>query len=330
MRPDHTYAEAIKFRRENKHRYWCNYQSHGVPGDDPGAARDRLLSGEVVVVDNKPRFKIRKGATVYTIGSCFARNVERSLKRQGFHVPTVEVEIDKDIYTGNTPFHNTVLNKYNAHSMAEEILRGLDDEPDPQLIEVEDGQWYDPQACFTKFMPYEEALALRRRLDELARHVATADVVVMTLGLVETWFDTETNVVFNGLNAGSMKHSARRTTGFFIATVDQVVEVLSGALEKLVRRNPQVKVVVTVSPVPLNQTFTDSDVIMANTYSKAVLRVAAQMLKARFPWVDYFPSYEMVMHSPRALTWGKDQVHVTPPVVEKVIEAFSSRYIESD
>jgi len=327
VRPDHTYAEVARFRKENTHRYWCNYSSHAVPADDPASARNRLKSGEVVIVENKPRFTIQKGATVYTIGSCFARNVERSLKRQGFRVPTIELEIDKGIYTGNTPFHNTVLNKYNAHSMAEEILRGLEQEPDPQLIEVEPGQWYDPQTCFTRFMPYEEALALRRKLDDLARDVVTADLVVMTLGLVETWFDMESGVVFNGLNAGSMKHSARKTTGFFNATVDQVVDVLSDALEKLVARNPEVKVVVTVSPVPLGQTFTDVDVIMANTYSKAVLRVAAQMLTARFAWVDYFPSYEMVMHSPRAITWADDQVHVSPPVVEQVIQTFSNRYI---
>src|SRR3546814_16921003 len=92
-------------------------------------------------------------------------------------------------------------------------------------------------------------------------------------------------------------------TGFFSATVDQVVSVLSGALEELKKRNPDVKVVITVSPVPMAQTFTDSDVFAANTYSKSVLRVASEALKGNFEFVDYFPSYEMVMSSPRAMTW---------------------------
>jgi hypothetical protein len=318
--------EVVKFRKENRYRYWCNYSSHGVAGDDAGSARDRLKSGDVVVVQNAPRFTISKGATVYTIGSCFARNIERALKREGFRVPTAEIDIDKGIYMGNTPFHNTVLNKYNAHSMATEILRGLEDAPDPGLIEVEPDEWYDPQTNFTRLLPREQALALRKQLDVLARNVATSELVVMTLGLVETWFDTRSGVVFNGLNVVAVKNR-RATTGFFNATVEQVVQVLSEALEKLVVRNPQVKVVITVSPVPMGQTFTDSDVFMANTYSKAVLRVAAQMLTARFDFVDYYPSYEMVMNSPRALAWADDQIHVSPAVVDKVVATFSERYI---
>src|SRR3546814_5967348 len=74
--------EVVKFRKENRERYWCNYSSHAVASDDPGSARNRLRSEEVVVVENKPRFTIRKGATVYTIGSCFARNVERALRSE--------------------------------------------------------------------------------------------------------------------------------------------------------------------------------------------------------------------------------------------------------
>src|SRR3546814_19768055 len=93
--------EVVKFRKENRERYWCNYSSHAVASDDPGSARNRLRSEEVVVVENKPRFTIRKGATVSTIGSCFARNVERALVRQGFKLPTAGTEIDKANNMGN-------------------------------------------------------------------------------------------------------------------------------------------------------------------------------------------------------------------------------------
>src|SRR3546814_7266480 len=87
---------------------------------------------------------------------------------------------------GNTPFHNTVLNKYNAHSMATEIIRGLSDSPALGLIEVDEGQWYDPQTNFTKLLPFEVASELRRNLDVLARNVASSDLVVLTLGLVRS------------------------------------------------------------------------------------------------------------------------------------------------
>src|SRR3546814_9422005 len=116
-------------------------------------------------------------------------------------------------------FHNTVLNKYNAQSMAIEIARGLSDSPALGLIEVGEDQWYDPQTNFTKLLPLEVASKLRRDLDVLARNVASSDLVVLTLGLVETWFDTRTGVVYNGLNVAAVK-DLRHQTGFFSATVE--------------------------------------------------------------------------------------------------------------
>src|SRR3546814_20080680 len=110
--------------------------------------------------------------------------------------------------------------------MATEILRGLEASPDPGLLEVDPGQWYDPQTSYTKLMAHEEAFVLRNKLDELARHVANRDLVVMTLGLTETLFDTSSQVAFNGLNVVS-NLPRRATTGHFNATVAQVSKFLS-------------------------------------------------------------------------------------------------------
>src|SRR3546814_16933512 len=121
VRPEHTYMDVVKFRKENLHRYWCNYSSHGVAGDDPGSARHRIALGDVVIVANQPRFKIQKGATIYTIGSCFARNVERALKRPGFRVPTAEIAIEKELNVGHTVFTNTAHHKYKPHTLQTQI-----------------------------------------------------------------------------------------------------------------------------------------------------------------------------------------------------------------
>src|SRR3546814_5582248 len=99
---------------------------------------------------------------------------------------------------GNTPFHNTVLNKYNAHSMAIEIARGLSDSPALGLIEVGEDQWYDPQHNFTTLLPLEVASKIPRDIVVLERTVAISTLVVLALGLVENWFYTRTGVGFNG------------------------------------------------------------------------------------------------------------------------------------
>ena len=62
----------------------------------------------------------------------------------------------------------------------------------------------------------------------------------------------------------------------------------------LARINPQARIILTVSPVPLIATYTDTDVLSATTYSKAVLRAVADDLARDFSNVFYFPSYEII------------------------------------
>src|SRR3546814_13417773 len=109
-------------------------------------------------------------------------------------------------------------------------------------------------------MAHEEAFVLRNKLDELARNVANSDLVVMTLGLTETWFDISSKVAFNGLNVVAINHR-RATTAFLHATVAQVIEVITDALENLIERNTEVAVAVTFSPVPLSHPLPTKDVM---------------------------------------------------------------------
>ena len=37
-----------------------------------------------------PSFRIKPSSTIYTIGSCFARNIESALLHNGFEVPTLQ------------------------------------------------------------------------------------------------------------------------------------------------------------------------------------------------------------------------------------------------
>jgi hypothetical protein len=120
-----TYKEAMKLRKDNLNRTYCSYGKDGQPEFNEFSARDRLLSGKAVLVNSKPKFEIKSGAKIYTIGSCFARNVEMMLKDKGFNLPVFNEEIDQNIYHSIPRFPHTVLNKYNAHSMATEIMNGL-------------------------------------------------------------------------------------------------------------------------------------------------------------------------------------------------------------
>jgi hypothetical protein len=66
-------------------------------------------------------------------------------------------------------------------------------------------------------------------------------------------------------------------------------------LSTLSRLNPNIKLVLTLSPVPLARTFEFSSAIVADAVSKSVLRAAIHELIGMYPEkIFYFPSYEMV------------------------------------
>jgi len=113
-------------------------------------------------------------------------------------------------------------------------------------------------------------------------------------------------------------------------TYEECKSSLLSALH-IIRTNSKrdVKFVLTVSPVPLLRTFSDQDIIVANSYSKGVLRAVAQQLYTDYDDVDYFPSYEMVVNSPRHKAWRHDQRHVVPDQVWAITRQFREAYIKA-
>lgn len=91
--------------------------------------------------------------------------------------------------------------------------------------------------------------------------------------------------------------------------------------------HPEMRFIVTVSPVPFGATFKDADVIVANSASKSLLRAVAEELFRRFDFVDYFPSYEIVLNSPRAIAFEEDQLHIARDMVAHVMTTFQGAYL---
>jgi hypothetical protein len=80
--------------------------------------------------------------------------------------------------------------------------------------------------------------------------------------------------------------------------------------------------------VPLMATFSTEDVVIANTYSKSLLRTAAQEWAAAHRNVHYFPSYEIVQNSEPAITWEEDLRHVQGKVVQHIMDLFMESFLE--
>lgn len=91
--------------------------------------------------------------------------------------------------------------------------------------------------------------------------------------------------------------------------------------------NPLANVILTVSPVPLMATYEEEHVLVATTYSKSVLRVAAEMISKTHENVVYFPSFEIITGAhTKASYYGPDCRDVTEAGVNHVMSLFLKHF----
>jgi hypothetical protein len=277
-----------------------------------------------------PGFRLERGESIFTIGSCFARNIERALLARGFVVPSWDFTAPpEECFPGPT---SSALNKYTPQGMLNEVQFALEPESAPAtdafLLEGREGQWADYQLHVRAPVTLERARERREQVRALFRRAITQSrVIIVTLGLIEEWVDTETGIHLNESPSFNMVRKYPGRFQFKRLTHAECRDSVSRMIDMLrAARGNDLRIVVTVSPVPIQRTFTGDEIITANSYSKAVLRVVAEEIRESYDFVDYFPSYESVMLSDPMTTWVDDQVHVTEQRVSAIVNRMADAY----
>lgn len=313
-------ADAYARARTNKLRRYPSPDSDG----------DRLYP--LASPTASPSFRIGEDDTIFAIGSCFARNVEKALQSAGKRVLSREFELGEiGDSLGDTA---NFFNKYSIHSVLNELRWALDRETFPGkdiLYDLGKERYSDPQLGIPKLeFPFEKILEFRHAYLDAMAQVATADVIILTLGYVETWYDTQLDLYLNIAPPVQLVKSDPDRFQFRVLSYQDVLSALEDFYALLVKhRSKPLKMLVTVSPVPLLATFRDMDVLVANTYSKSVQRAALDEFLLNKEGVDYFPSYEFVTLSNPTVAWSRgDYRHVSPDVVARIMSNVLVKYVE--
>jgi len=267
----------------------------------------------------KAGFQLVPGEAIFTVGSCFAREIEKTLHQYGFDLPTRAVlEMDDEFRT----MSQNVLNNYGTPSILNEFSWALDPEArfpeEHNFFEIYPGKFVDIHMNPTVYPAGVELLRKRRQaLTKIYCEAARCRVMIVTLGLSEVWFDTKTGLYINGVPRRMMVRREPDRFQLHVLNYQEAGDFLFRTFELLRKTcRPDLRVLLTVSPVPLQATYRAMDVMTANAYSKAVLRAVAEEAAARFEFVEYFPSYESVVLSERNVTWENDQIHPTAAAIE--------------
>ncbi len=334
-------SEGLQITSKNKRRTWY--------GAAPVSARSRFLSGDLMDIEHTPKFKISPDAAIFTMGSCFARNVEIVLSARKMNLLLAGHGIEPKYYEsydpdtgigggvsdktkdGSVAVSRAALNKYTAHSFSHELRRVILDEriENEGLIEIGPDQWFDPHASGLVHLPLDVALRNRKKLEAAATTIKKADVVFFTLGLTEGWIDLKTGLAMNRHPGVAALRKNRERYAFVDSGFQSILDEMKYCIELIREKcNPEMKFIVTVSPVPLGGTWRLEDIVVANSGSKSTLRTVAEELKRTYDFVDYFPSYEIAINSPRDRCWEEDQLHVKWVTVDHIMKIFQRSYLD--
>lgn len=83
----------------------------------PNKQSENFIEGGVFPI-LQPKFKIKKGSKIFTIGSCFARHIEDVLIKRGYDVPVSKFTLPEGEIRFPGPH---ILNEYNAGSLWQRV-----------------------------------------------------------------------------------------------------------------------------------------------------------------------------------------------------------------
>jgi len=256
---------------------------------------------------------IEKNTKVCLMGSCFADEMGWVLQESGINIGEVEsnAEMQHVVYPWGTFF--TPLNLLNILEVTfnENLAKNIFDHK--SFIKVPKKLIGNHYESSTQYLDQDEfnywCLFLKARLQtsdiEFAKKkideklkkfrisLINADVVIITFGLIETWIDKDKKKAWHSFQGDAIKHkSIDNLANFKLLTYEEILECIDKII-KIIFNLGSKKIIFTVSPIPLNFTFTDNDIVVANKYSKSVLRASVEKFIDNKN-IFYFPSFEIV------------------------------------
>ncbi len=329
-----SYKDAFQQKRQNERSTW-NPPTQDKLAPPFAAAR---IHDDFADLRGKQDLKLGKEAKFFCVGSCFAREIEDAIENIGFDALTKSrfitlMEDNPDLFrrkegAAGRPY--AFLNRYNTGSMADlmAVVAEQQAEGTELLYPASDPELFHDYH-YTRLLAEQslEDCQTRRALitDTYRTAAREADVFVFTLGLCESFQDRLNKRYLNV--TPDPRTAAKLELDFRFQSFEDNLKHGQTVIDAVRQLNPNAHIIFTVSPVPLDVTFLDQDIVVANSLAKSTLVLTAQTLVQQHEGCLYFPSYEMVMNSAQDKAWHWDRKHVSLPMVRHIMQSFIAQYI---
>lgn len=255
----------------------------------------------------KSDIRIDWKSNVAFIGSCFAENISHKFTDLCFR-------------TAVNPF-GIVYNPLSVANMLKRIANKKLYTADEIFFDGENYHCWDFHGSFSS---KDSNLCLQQMngaVESEHAFLQKADVVFLTLGSAFCYFLQESGTVVSNCHRQNANLFRRE-----LVSVERIVFALESAVQSLQTLNPQVRIVLTVSPL---RHFKDG--AHGNQLSKATLLLSANSVANTFKNVEYFPSYEIAMDELRDYRfYAADMIHLSSTAEDYIFEKCGESYFSEE
>jgi hypothetical protein len=317
----HDRLEAWRHRHPGAH---CGLEEFGLPAAQvypAGTNFDACLQAGL-----QPRvagLTIGRSTPVASIGSCFADEFASYMRQGGFAYVTAESDLFPASANWGRVYTIPAFRQIVDYSIREDFPTAIEEGPDG---------WFDPlrDPIVGQFAtPSEAESAIRAHRRASRRAFGEARVLIVTLGQNEAWVDDGSGLVWARVPPAPILTAQGRTFTAREFSFEDNVRWLEATLTSLRTLNPDLDVLLTVSPVASYATFCGAEAVTQSFAGKAVLRAVAERITRRMDRVWYFPAFEMTLaYNPHTLT--ADNRHVKNSTVDRILALLRTTVIRPD
>ena len=251
--------------------------------------------------------QLPRTARVITIGSCFADSIGSRLAAN---------KVETLVNPFGTVFQPLALGRLLRAAAGEDV------DWQQHLVEAR-GRWqsYDLHGSIGADSPVELLQIIHEIVQRTGDFLRQADLVLLTLGTAWAYRLRETGELVSNCHKQSPDLFVRE-----LLTPDEIINALAETHDYLRRINPELRFVVTVSPVRHLK-----DTLPLNSVSKSVLRVATHIVSDVLPGVAYFPAYELLVDDLRDYRfYASDMLHPSEVAEDYIWDKFARTYFDAD
>lgn len=259
------------------------------------------------IAPTKTRFSLTHEQPVMLMGSCFAENIGEKLDSYKFN---------KQV----NPFG--IL--YNPASIANALIALLENEKytEEDLL-FQNGLWHHYN-FHGKFSHVDKAVCLEQvnaAVQNGHDFLLSTDTLFITFGTAWTFILKDTEEVVANCHKVPAKNFDRE-----LLKLEEIVQMYTVLIKQLLRVNPKMNIVFTVSPVRHWK-----DGAIDNHLSKSILTVAVHQLVEQFIPVQYFEAYELMLDDLRDYRfYAEDMLHPSVQAIDYIWNHFSETYFFED